>query len=233
MRPGDSPLLSVLVATLVRREERFLELAGNLAKQAEDAPAPVEIVALQNAGEHPLAIYREALLRDARGKYLCFVDDDDEVPPWYMEDICWALAPGPDVVAFEQYGTGTGCPRTFFGLQYRGAPYEPVLMQDGGMAYLRAYSHMQPIRTEIAQQASFLDSGQIARTTGEDYLFAAKVIPVLIERGSREARIPKVMYSYLWMSAGESTQQGPQTGGRDGVHERPRIESPCFRWAGT
>jgi len=231
MRPGDSPLLSVLIATLVRREERFLELANGLCAQAEAAPAPVEVVAYQNAGEHPLASYREALLLTARGKYLCFVDDDDEVPPWYMEEICLALAPGPDVVAFEQYCTGTGCPRTFFGLQYRGAPYEPVMMQDGGPAYLRAYSHMQPIRTEIARQGSFLGPGP-AQSTGEDYLFAASVIPILVERGSREARINRVMYSYLWMSAGESAQQG-QPGGRDGAHDRPRIESPCFRWAGT
>jgi hypothetical protein len=232
MRPGDSPLLSVLVATLARREERFLDLMANLTKQAEDAPAPVEIVAYQNSGQHPLAVYREALLKDARGKYLCYVDDDDEVPPWYADEICAALAAGPDVVAFEQYCTGTGCPRTFFGLQYGGAPYSPVMMEDGGVAYLRAYSHVQPVRTEIAQQASFLDHSG-ARHTGEDYLFAASVIPVLIERGSREARINKVMYSYLWMSAGESTQQGRQPGARDSDHARPRISSPCFRWCGT
>lgn len=232
MRPGDSPLLSVLIATIVRREERFLDLIAGLTKQAEDAPAPVEIVALQNAGEHPLAIYREALLRDARGKYLCFVDDDDQVPDWYMEDICLAVAPGPDVVAFEQYCTGTGCPRTFFGLQYIGAPYDPVMMEDGGVAYLRAYSHMQPVRREIAQQSSFLGPGP-AQSTGEDYLFASGVVPLLVKRGYREARIPKVMYSYLWMSAGESTQHGRRIDGRDAAHPRPRIESPCFRWCGT
>ena len=224
-------LLSVLICTLVRREDRFLHLLGTLLPQAEAFPGRVEVVALQNGGEKSLAEYREALLRDARGKYLCYVDDDDAVADCYIAELVSALDQDPDVVAFDQFCTGIGASLTRFGLEHEGAPWHPV-MSDGQLAYLRAYSHVQPIRSEIARQGSFIRSCAPGYT-GEDVNFAQSVLPLLRERGSRQARIGQVLYSYLWRSAGDSTQDGPQPAGlaiQAQSHMRPVINSFCFRW---
>jgi len=233
--PGDSPLLSILIPTMVKREKLFLELLGGLLPQCERSAAPVEVVALQNAGEQMLAAYRDALLKDARGRYLCFIDDDDAVPGYYAEEITAALADDPDVVTFIQNGTGTAAAFTLFSLQFTGAPWEPVPAQGlvagkSVLVYLRAYSHVQPIRAEIARQASFSYPGALGYTQ-EDQVFAHDVVPLLIDLGAKERHIPRIMYTYRFMHAGESTQQGAQLPD-GGVHVRPVITSPCFRWCG-
>ncbi len=238
--PGDTPVLSILMPTLARREGRFLALLDALLPQCEGQP--VEVVGLQNSGEKTLAEYRQALLDDARGKWLCFVDDDDAVPEYYIEEIMAALEHDPDVVTFVQWGTGTAANLTLFGLQFLGAPWDPVMVSDGRTepfpAYVRAYSHVQPIRSEIAKRGTYL-AERMPGHTMEDQVFTASVVPLLVERGSKEWWINKVMYSYLWKSTGESTQDGPQEGHvcvqgqcneHAAPHARPVINHPCFRW---
>jgi len=249
--PGYKPLLSVLMPTLVRREELFLALAGKIAAQAEAVDQPVEVVGLQNTGERPLAEYRELLLRDARGTYLCYVDDDDDVPDIYVHQITQALTtplphdckPGaggclpddhftyPDVITWIQDSVNLQARITLFGLQFLGAPWPPVTV-NGELTYLRVYSHMQPILTEIARQGSFIVPGGLGFTQ-EDQHFANSVVPILLARGSRQAHIPQVMYTYRFMAAGHSTQEGMQPDADDSAHERPVIKSPCFRWYGS
>lgn len=233
--PAARPLLSVLIPTLVRRESLFLELLGGLLPQCEAAPAPVEVVALQNTGEKSLAEYREALLRDARGTFLCFIDDDDTVPGRYAGWLTKVLLayPDTDVVAFAQDCTGTSAPLTLFGLQYLGATWEAV-ETGNGLVYLRALSHVQPLRAEVAKQGSFLHPGGLGYTQ-EDQHFAHSVIPILLERGRQQVTISEVLYTYRYMMAGESTQDGPQPAeviARDRDHPRPVITSGCFRWCG-
>lgn len=228
--PGYRPLLSVLMPTMVKRENLFLPLARKLCDQAEKADAPVEIVGLQNQGEKSIAEYREMLLRDARGSYLCFVDDDDDVTDDYM----WALtttisAYNPDVVTFVQACEGLPAQVTLFGLQYLGAPWPPVMI-NGVPAYLRVYSHMQPILTEVARQGTFMDP-RGKGFTQEDQHFANSVVPLLIDRGKNQAHVSKTLYVYRWMHSGESTQEGRQTGPVT-AHPPPEISSPCFRWYG-
>jgi len=231
--PGYTPLLSVLMPTLVRREELFLKLAGKIISQAEAVDEPVEVVGLQNTGERSLAEYREMLLRDARGTFLCFVDDDDDVPDIYVHQITRALTVNPDadVLSWIQDSTNLQARITLFGLQYLGAPWPPVTV-NGELTYLRVLSHMQPIRSEVARQGSFLTPGGLGFTQ-EDQHFANSVVPLLLQRGARQVHIPQVMYTYRFMAAGHSTQEGRQPDADDSAHERPAIDSACFRWYGA
>lgn len=229
--PGYRPLLSVLIPTMVKREDMFLELAGELCRQAEAVEAPVEIVGLQNQGEKTIAEYRELLLRDARGTYLCYVDDDDAVAHDYVWQLTSTIqAYEPDVVTFVQACEGLPAKLTLFGLQYLGAPWPPQVVS-GQLTYLRVYSHMQPIRAEIARQGSFITPGGLGYTQ-EDQHFAHSIVPLLIERGSKQAHVSQILYTYRFMAAGESTQQGRQ---HEVImaHTPPKIGSPCWRWYGT
>lgn len=227
----SNPLWSILIPTLAWREDKFLPLVNELISQAEAYPGKIEVVALQNAGGGTIDSYRETLLRDAKGKYLSFVDDDDIVMTDYVPVILKAMEKDPDVVTFGQHCTGTGASITLFGLGYLGAPYEPLDLGNSGMAYLRPYSHVLPTRSEIAKQASFLNPDGPA-FTGEDYAFVSKVVPILMQRGAREARTDRVLYWYRW-DANDSTQNGkvpPEVTAHWADHPRPQIDSECFRW---
>jgi hypothetical protein len=66
--------LSILIATLGERKDRFTALVDKLVSQAND---DVEIIAYFNNGELPLGDIRQALVDEAVGQYVCFIDDDD------------------------------------------------------------------------------------------------------------------------------------------------------------
>src|SRR5688572_3266855 len=69
----------------------------HLTKMAEKHP--VEIIAYWNNGERPIGKIRQDLLAEAKGEYVCFIDDDDWVPDYYLDEIFWAL--DEDYVGFK------------------------------------------------------------------------------------------------------------------------------------
>jgi glycosyl transferase family 2 len=210
-------LWSILICTLARREEKFLKLLGQLLPQVEESSESVEVVALQNQGELRLDRYRERLLEDARGEYLCFVDDDDWVSDDYVSSVVDALTDGrPDVVGWRHANTGTPGQFTDVSLAHANQPSEPV-----GGVYLRGFTHMNPVRSELARQGTFMSDSP--GYTGEDLVFVRSVLPLL----RQEFQLSSVVYTYQW-SCDDSTQNGPEQPGPP--HERPVIGSPCFRW---
>ncbi len=211
--------LSILIPTLVRRQEKFLQLMERLCPQCYGKP--VEVVALQNQGEELLQVYRERLLNAAQGKYLCFVDDDDEVAPYYVDDILEALSDGwADVLGWRHLNTGTPGGYTDVSLAYKDGTPPGVI--DGG--YRRPFTHMNPVRSELARKGTFLSAGP--GFTGEDMVFVRSVLPHL----KREIQLPRPLYVYRW-NAYDSTQSGPQPKPALAAHERPEIPYSClFRW---
>lgn len=222
--------LSILIPTLKSREKYFLALARNLCWQA--AGKQVEILALQNNGTHTLAEYREKLLREARGQYVVFIDDDDLVRSEYVSYILNALETNPHVVVFPQFCTGTACPVTLFGMGYDGAPWDPVLA-DGLPAYVRAYSHVLPVRREIAGKSTFINPAMPSGYTQEDQVFVAGVVEQLRALGQdlREERIQVPLYCYMFNATGTSTQTGrPKEADEPMPLIRPVVGSPNFHW---
>lgn len=227
--PGDTPLLSVLIATLTRRQQQFLRLAQDLSAQAEAAADPVEIVALQNSGEKTLAEYRQDLLNDARGEYVCFVDDDDLVADVYVKTITEVImAERPDTVTFPQLCTGTAAPITLFGISYLGQPWQPVLVH-GMPVYVRVFSHVLPVRADLARKATFVAEGMPGYTQ-EDQVYVQTLVPHLNQPGYREAQVSEPLYCYMF-NPSDTTQDGPIAWSSP-EHDRPVIASPCFRWCG-
>lgn len=229
----DAPLWSILIPTLISREDKFLALLNRLLPQTDQVAFPVEVVALQNFGQKSLAAYRQQLLQDARGMYISFIDDDDEVAGDFVLAIGSALAQQPDVVGFKQLCTGLDAQLTVITLRHGDwhAGAAPVPTADG-LAYFRTYSHVCPLRAEVAKQASFLANG--ALRTGEDWAFVQQVVPLLHERGDREVFIDRVLYHYRW-SAADSTQRdmaAMPTGlaVRAMQHQPPAVRHHRFRW---
>lgn len=95
-----------------------------------------------------LGANRERMRREATADYIAFVDDDDLVPPDYISRILKALAanPAPDILGWEQvvYLNGVRLPQRDI------HSITTVGWQNTAEAFYRDYSHLQPIRRDLA-----------------------------------------------------------------------------------
>lgn len=205
-------LWSILIPTLSSRREKLRRLLDVLLPQAEEDGC-VEVVALHNDGEKPLAEYRQALLEDARGEYLSFVDDDDLVAADFVAAVTAAMYTRPDFIAFEaayyRDGRFDSCVRT--GLQYQ-------TWRDDGDRRDRDVTHLNPVRAELARQADFRAPSEGA----EDWSYVSALRPLL----KTQADTGKLLYHYHHNSSDSVQHHLPPHA------HAPRLEvaSPAFRW---
>src|SRR5208282_4585142 len=91
--------LSLLIPTLECRSAQFSCLVEGLEFQIRNAgrSSDVEILLYPDAGGHSIGYKRNILLGRAKGEFVAFIDDDDEVSECYIELICDALGRRPEV----------------------------------------------------------------------------------------------------------------------------------------
>lgn len=203
------PKLSILICTIGRRNDQFLKLIDSLRFQI--GRKPIEIVGYWNSGEKSIGEFRQALLEEARGKYICFVDDDDTVPLYYCKEILKAL--GKDYVGFEVdlFEDGMRMPKVVHSLKYG------TWHQDD-QGYYRGITHLNPVKRELALQGSFSTQG-----IGEDAAWAGTLRDIVLT----ENYIDKVMYNYHHsreFTTFGGTHQPPKQ------YKRPVVEYAKFRW---
>ena len=174
---GESPL-----ATLI---QTIGEQIGTL---------PVEHLVLLDNKRRTVGEKRDALLRMARGQYVAYVDDDDDVSDDYVAELLKAAREGPDVITFNQHCTVNAVQ---FEVQFKlGNPNEAP---NGVGTIKRNAWHVCAWRRTLAIQSRFPASNY-----GEDWAFAA---PLCAIPGLREVHIPKVLHHYRHSS--ETTEAPP------------------------
>lgn len=203
------PKLSVLIATIGRRNDQFENLMRHLTLWAEGLP--VEFVAYWNTGERLIGEIRQALLEEARGEYVCFVDDDDWLPEDYFTLILPALT--ADYVGFNVELLETG---RHIALAYHSLRYPNWSQDDKG--FYRNVTHLNPIKRDIARQVSYAAQG-----IGEDAAWARQVAPLL----KTEVYLDKVLYYYQHDNV--STTFGGTVLPAQTYH-RPPVEHKQFRY---
>ena len=90
---------SILIPTLKEREDKYNKLHAKLVEQ-KDRICPdlkIQILAMSDNRELSVGIKRQKLLQNAEGKYMSFVDDDDDVTDAYFEDAKACIQGGFDV----------------------------------------------------------------------------------------------------------------------------------------
>lgn len=201
--------LSILIATLGWRKESFNKLLDALLPQVERNN--IEVVAYWNNGEKSIGEIRQALIEDAKGEYVCFIDDDDMVPDCYCDEICWAL--GKDYVGFEVqlFNEGKVMPRVFHSIRYG-------VWHDDETGYYRGVTHLNPIKRELAIQGSFGKQG-----LGEDESWSRSVTPLV----RTENYIDKIMYYYHHSNEHTSFGGKPR---KKKFHIRGEVNHPQFRY---
>ena len=232
----SEPMLSVLIPHLDRRAGKLRELLDVLLPQAESASQLVEVVALRNSGGS-LPEFRQALLDSARGTWLCFIDDDDLVPSYYVNEILSRLIINPaiDYLGFlveRAWGNIAGHPG---GISTHSLRFSEWTGEHAD------YTLLNPVRTSIARTGSFL---RFQGNHGEDQDFRCQIIGTL--RNGLEVFIDKVMYHYRWDLSDSVQSQCPHSyplecdrNGHAVPYWRQRgfivpppleVASPVFRW---
>lgn len=188
-------LLTVGICTMPSRMEGFAKVSRELSRQAEGKP--VEIFCFMDNRKSNLSEKRNLVIAGAKGKYVSFVDDDDEVAPDYVDVILRELELDSelDCVVFDVLVHGyTPQPKVCkYGIEYQ--------HKEGPEAYYRKPNHLMVFRTEIARRHQFRKE---LSAISEDTEWAERSWKDI----GKQKRIDKVLYQYLY-DASKTTQVNP------------------------
>jgi len=176
--------LSILIPTLTERSNYLDSMLRNLNAQRT---FEIEILVDKRAREITTGEKRNDLLQKSAGKYTVFVDDDDEVPPYYIQEILIAIEQEPDVITFNGFMTTDSFNRIDWEIRV-GHPYQAV-QRNGKEFYVRFPNHLSPMKREHAIKIPFPHI-----TLGEDYAWANKLNDLGLWK--KEVIIDKHMYHY-------------------------------------
>ena len=179
-------ILSILIPSLRKRCGHLQRMLDSIPKHPE-----VEILTDVDDGQITTGKKRNNLIQRAKGEYVVFVDDDDELMPEYLPEILKAAEQKPDCIVFSGWMTTDGANRKDFHLSIH-HPYTAVT-RNGKEEYLRYPNHITPIKREIALQVQFPN-----KYVGEDYAWATRIHELGLLK--TEVRIHKFLYHYRFIS---------------------------------
>ncbi len=187
---GDGKIkLSVLITTLASRAGQLGPLLGKLVGQMKALPEQdVEIVVFEDQKQFNVGQKRNRLVDEARGDFVAFVDDDDDVSDDYLWQLRQAIAenPGIDCVGFRGLMSvaGQGTRQVHYSLE------NPAQVESGG-TYYRTPGHLNAIRKDCLSGVRFPE-----QNFGEDADFSLQLARKKALR--KEAFVDKVLYHYLF-----------------------------------
>jgi glycosyltransferase involved in cell wall biosynthesis len=144
-----SKKLSILIVTLKSREHLLNGLKRVLKNQIT---SDIEVLVSSDEKQASIGTKRNNLLKSATGEYVCFIDDDDLVSPFYVQEILKATKESPDCIGIQGIITLKNIgPRVFVhSLQYTN-------WFEKNNIYYRCPNHLNPIKKEIALSVGFPD----------------------------------------------------------------------------
>ena len=141
-------ILSILTPTIPGREKQLQALQRRIETQI--GGQAVEHLILSDNRKRSIGAKRQALLDIARGQYIAFVDDDDDIADGYIEELVNAAASGADVITFRQRAIYNGLEsEVHFGINNQDEPFKP-----GGIT-LRAPWHVCAWKRERVDECLF------------------------------------------------------------------------------
>lgn len=211
----SEPRWEILIATLGRRASHLRALLDQLLPQTVAYDGQVRVTALWNNGEWLLAEIRQALVEHATGRYVSFVDDDDEVPPYFVDEVWRALKSEPDQVGWQMqaYVDGVTLKPTYHSLRHGG-----WFEDDHG--YYRDVSHLNPVRRDLALRCNFT-----RYEPPEDVSWVQQ----LREHVKTEAYVDRVMYHYH-ASSSDSTWRPGSVNPSEANYVKLVVDHPHFAW---
>jgi hypothetical protein len=181
------PLLSILTPACWERVDQARALTEKIAAQITD-PASVEHLVLYDNRHRSVGLKRQSLLDSARGRFIAFVDDDDDVSDDYVARLLQAIQTHPDaeVITFDQAATYNGKP---FTVHFQLGATDEKLILDGpdDQVITRGPWHVCAWRREKIRHCQFLDTN-----FGEDHAWVYQAR----QHVTRSHHIPRVLHHY-------------------------------------
>lgn len=167
---SPEPLLSILIPSVPNRFSILSQLFSKIESQVNllDNPKDVEILVFLDNKTRSIGYKRESLVHISRGKFLAFVDDDDDVENCYVAEAVKAIRENPsvDVITMKEYVIINDSPRYELTFQLK----HPNPYQDVSAQFTRPPWHSCFWKREIAQKYHFNDS-----MYGEDWFWASQL----------------------------------------------------------
>lgn len=209
------PTWTILVPTLGQRTHLFDRLMTVLLPQLDNHAGRVRVVGWFSHGHPSIGVIRDALVQTAPGEYVSFIDDDDLVPGYYVDEIVKAIAGRPHHVGFKLEYRENGDRRTIIDHSLVHGRWG-----ENARGTFRDVTHLDPIRTELARRARF---AVVMAGRAEDRPWVQQVRRHL----RTEAYVDRVMYHYLFDEQ-VSAWQRPDLIVRTG--QRADVDHPYFTW---
>lgn len=145
----------------------------------------VEIIVCSDEKKITTGEKRNRLLKIASGKYIIFIDDDDEVPNYYIEQLLIAYESNADCFAINGKMTTDGQKEIKWRLS---KDYDNITIKENGVdIYLRKTNHITAVKRELALLAPFPN-----KSNAEDKGYSDALNPFL----KTEYKIELPMYHY-------------------------------------
>lgn len=180
-------VLSILIAGLEKRLPLLNKLHSHIFNQiyALNKLGNIEILLNIDNKEQTTGAKRNELLIRAKGKYIVFIDDDDWVSDWYVEEILAAAESDADCFAISGLYTVDGKNP----IEWRISKYyeNETLWENKKPVYLRKTNHITPVKRILALINGFPD-----KSNAEDKWYSDNLNPLL----KSEYKIEKPMYHY-------------------------------------
>ena len=180
-------ILSILIPTLPQEHAFLKRLMNVLQPQVDKSNNQVEVLIDDRGRSATTGEKRNYLIKQAAGEYTVFIDTDDIVPIYYVDEILTAAQHESDCITFRGYMTTDGRRRKDFVLRM-GEKYE-----ERNGVYYRWPNHIVPIKREITSAVKFPN-----QTYQEDYIWSKKINDLKLIKS--ETFINKEMYHYDYRS---------------------------------
>lgn len=162
---------SILIATMHSRNLLFQEVLREVKRQISELPSNVrvEVIYEVDGGEMTLGAKRNLLVSRAKGKYHCFVDDDDVISPIFIKTFIPMLEDDYDCSSYVGMYYYRGNDEKHYDKLF----YHSIDVSDWyetSDRFWRNVSPMNMIKTDIVRQVQYKD----IRNT-EDHEFAIRL----------------------------------------------------------
>jgi len=190
--------LSILICTIPERKEKFEALMKELERQVWALNVLDLVEVWHNSspkGSITIGAKRQGLLNLAKGDYVCFIDDDDNISEDYIREILEAIDLGPDCVGFKIHCDMEGKSES----AASSLKYKKWDDNKDGYRYVRSIYHKTPVKREIALKVGFPN-----KSFSEDHDYSMGLQPFL----KTEIFIDKVLYYYNYKFEDPKTKYG-------------------------
>jgi len=182
-------ILSILICTIPERLAMYQALYSVIEKQIALVGAFSEVEVLTDERTNlPTGTKRNYLLSIAKGEFVVFIDDDDEIHEHYVPIILETIKNNPQVDCIGMRGwvsfDGEKPKNWSISIQHG-------YWHETDEEYKRTPNHISPVKRNIAIQGKFPEISY-----GEDLEYSKRIFPLL----KTEAFIDKLMYHYKYVT---------------------------------